>query len=77
MSVQMKYIVYNPFFPFHEQHENDLKRLSILYMETNNCLWQHCSLLLYASLSRNVVLFALCIEKVVLFYPEQSYMNTH
>lgn len=54
-----KYIVYNPFFPFHEQDQNYLKRLSMLYMETNNCLWQHCNLLLYASLSRNVVLFAL------------------
>lgn len=30
-------------------------RLSMLYMETNNCLWQHSSPLLYASLSRNVV----------------------
>lgn len=53
--------------PPHEHH-NDLKRLPMLYMETNNRLWQHSSLLLYASLSRNVVLYALCRDKLDFFY---------
>lgn len=39
-----------------ERDENNLKRLLMLYMER---------LLLYASLSRNVVLFALCMDKAV------------
>lgn len=37
----------------------------------HNCLWQHGSLLLYASLRRNVVLFALCTDKLVFFDSEQ------
>lgn len=56
LSVQIlgKYTVC-PFSPLHEQDQKDLKRLSELYTETNNSLWQYPSLLLYASLSRNVV----------------------